>query len=176
MRKIAIALLCALALSGCFETKTPLFDTKDAVYPIVSGAHYLQYMSSSKGGWTEQGRGVITLDHGWYVATSKNDNDTIKFLLKPWGKNYLAVAQGEDNDKHLTYLYGVMRPGDGAFYEYGPECHDFAPHELQKRGLVTLTPGDDDNCAPVSLDALQTIMQMVLDAHAKPANKYVLVK
>jgi len=175
MRRIAMALLGALALGGCFETKTPLFDTKDAVYPIATDAHYIQYLSGKRG-WTEQGSGTITLDHGWYVAKSKDDNDTIRFLLKPWGKNYLAVAQGEDNDKHLTYLYGVMRPEDGAFYEYGPECHDFDPHALQKRGLVTLTPGDDDNCAPVSLNALQTIMQMVLDTHAKPDNKYVIVK
>ncbi|HEY5236795.1 MAG TPA: hypothetical protein VIJ62_00320 [Rhizomicrobium sp.] len=175
MRRIAIVLLCALALSGCFQTTTPLFGTKDAVYPIASGTHYVQYMLN-KGSWKEQARGTITLDHGWYVARSKDDNDTIRFLLKQWGKNYLAVAQDEDNDKQPTYLYGVMRPANGAFYEYGPQCRDFDPHALQKRGIVTLKPRDEENCAPVSVDALQTIMQMVLDSSAKPDEKYVLLK
>lgn len=176
MRRIAIALLCALALSGCFETQTPLFDTKDAIYPIKSGRHYIQYLPDKKGGWTEQGRGVITLDHGWYVAKSKDDNDTIKFLLKRWGKNYLVVAQSEGDEKHPAYLYGVMQPSGRAFYEYGPQCRDFNPQALQKQGLVTPAPGDEDNCTPVNLAALETIMQMVLDAKTKPDNKYMLVK
>jgi len=175
MRRIAIALLCALAMSGCFETKMPLFDTKDAVYPIASGTHYVQYMLN-KGSWKEQARGAITLDHGWYVAKNKDDNDTIRFLLKQSGKDYLAVAQDEDNVKQLTYLYGVMRPEGGAFYEYGPQCRDFDPQALQKRGLVMLKPGDEENCAPVSIEALQTLMQIVLDSGAKPDDKYVLVK
>ena len=45
-------------LAGCFVTEKPLFDAKNAVYPIAAGTHYIQYFDEG-GGWKEQGRGTL---------------------------------------------------------------------------------------------------------------------
>ncbi len=114
---------------------------------------------------------------GWYVATnSPPSSDVITFLLKPWGKNYLTVNKSQDNKGAVIYVYGILKPDSGAFFEFEPECNTLGAEALKKKGLVTYKPGQEDACAPESAEALATIVQMILDTHPKPDNKYVVVK
>ncbi|MBI3678492.1 MAG: hypothetical protein HY243_17935 [Proteobacteria bacterium] len=179
MRKVlsaAIVTLIALGLSGCFVSDKPLFDTKSAAYPFADGTHYIQYFTDDKGGWKEHGRGTVTIKDGWYFAVNKGEHaDGMYFLLMAWGRNYLAEIKTENDKKQTMYMYGVLSPGGGGFLEYGAECSKFDPASLQKKGLITYKPGEEDNCHPTSLAALKTLMGTVL-AKAKPDNKYVVVK
>ena len=179
MRKLYLAcasMLLAFAVSGCFGTQKPLFDAKSAVYPIPNGAHYIQYFDEGSG-FKEYARGTIALKDGWYVATNKAPKtEVITFMLKQWGKNYLAINKSQDDKGALIYVYGILKPDAGAFFEYGPECNKLGAEALKKKGLVTYKPGQEDACAPVSVEALGTVMQMILDTKAQPDNKYVLVK
>lgn len=172
--------LLTLALGGCYVSKQPLFDRKDAVYPFADGTRYIEYTQSG-GAWNEYARGTLTINNGWYVATNKGqEKDAVKFLMRPWGKNYLGVATGANakaGENHLyNYLYGILRPQSGEFLEYGPECRTLGVDALRKKGLVTVSLDHAEDCVPVSLAALGTIMQMVLDSQAKPNAKYVIVQ
>ena len=44
--------LLTLALGGCYVSKQPLFDRKDAVYPFADGTRYIEYTQSG-GAWNE---------------------------------------------------------------------------------------------------------------------------
>jgi hypothetical protein len=178
MRRLAIALLCALALSGCFESETPLFGTKDAVYPIASGSRY-KMLSFDKGVWKEGGRITITRMNDWYMAKPDDGkkDDSLTFILKQWGKNYLAAARTPQNDKSFLYDYAIIRIArSGTLYEYVPACKELHPIELQKRGLVKYEPGFIDTCVPLSFAALETAMRMTLDSGHTPDVKYIPVK
>jgi hypothetical protein len=178
MRRLAIALLCALALSGCFESETPLFGTKDAVYPIASGSHLIAYSFSDKTGWKEDGRGSIAIANGWYILKSDDpkEKDTSGFILKQLGNKYIAMFGDTSSDKHSFYTYGLMWREGAALYEYLPACKDYGPQALKKRGLVRITNEASVACEPVNLKALETIMQRVLDTHPKSDSKFVIVK
>lgn len=182
MRKLVSTVIVSLAavflLSGCFVTDTPLFDAKSAAHPFPAGTKYLQYFANGKGGWDADAHGTIAMKDGWYVATSMSKDkspDTMTFLLMAWGPNYLAEIKTQNDKKQTIYMYGVLTPTAGGFLEYGAECSKYDPASLQKKGLITYPPGQEDNCHPTSVQALKTLMQMVL-AKAKADNKYVIVK
>ena len=179
MKKIfaAAALLSTFALAGCFGTEKPLFDAKGAVYPFTAGTHYVQYFDDGTG-WKEYERGTLTLQDGWYhtIATSPKPDD-VPLMLKAWGKNFIVINRVPNDKGQMVYLYGILQPGQGSYVEYGPDCNNFGGGPaLKKKGLVDFKPGQEDACAPTSMAALQTLMQMVLDSKAKPDNKYVVVK
>ena len=173
----AIVSLSALLLSGCFITDKPIFDAKSAAYPFADGARYTQYLARDKGEWSDDGHGTIALKDGWYIATTTGkDADVMTFMLLPWGKNYIAEIKTQNDKKQTVYMYGALSPGEGGFLEYGVECNKFNPAALQKKGLITYKAGEEDNCHPTSLEALKTLMQMVMASKPKPDNKYVITK
>ncbi len=172
----AVASLAALLLSGCFVSDKPIFNAKTAAHPFPAGTKYVQYHSDDKG-WSEDARGVVAIKNGWYIITSKGkDADVMTFLLLPWGKNYIAEIKTENDKKKVMYMYGVLTPTADGFLEYGAECSKFDPAALQKKGLITYKTGEEDACHPTSLEALKTLMQIVLASNPTADNKYVIVK
>ena len=173
----AAALLSSFALAGCFVSEKPLFDANSAAHPIAAGTHYIQYFDEG-GGWKEQGRGTLSMKDGWYDAVNKGEEkDDVSFMLLPWGKNFIAMNRLPNDKGQIVYGYAILQPIPGGYLEYAPDCNNFGGGPgLKKKGLVDYKPGQEDACAPVSIAALQTLMQMVLDSKAKPDNKYVVVK
>jgi hypothetical protein len=173
----ATALLSSLALAGCFVTEKPLIDVKSAAHPIAAGTHYIQYFDNGQG-WKEHGRGVVSIKDGWYDAVNKGEEkDDVPFVLAPWGKNFIAMNRLPNDKGQTVYGYAILQPIPGGYLEYAPDCANFGGGDaLKKKKLVNYRLGQDDACAPVSMAALQTLMQMVLDSKAMPDNKYVVVK
>jgi len=174
---MTFALLAALSLSGCFGTEKPLFDVKSAVYPFPAGAHYIQYFDEGSG-FKEYGRGTVSLKDGWYVAVNKGqEDDTVTFMLKPWGKNFIVMNRVPNGKGQTVYVYGIVQPGEGGYLEYGADCTAIGGGAaLKRKGLVDFKPGAEGQCMPTSEAALETLMQTYLASHAKPDNKYVLAK
>jgi hypothetical protein len=121
MKRTLAALVAALALAGCYESKTLLLDAKQAATPLAVGSQTL----------ADEGERPYDVDirlgaDRWYTITTKGGGDKAdRFLFTPLAgglDGQFAFAVGGKG----AYLYGVAERRDGRLYLDVPFC-DLGP-------------------------------------------------
>jgi hypothetical protein len=114
--RVAAALFCALALSGCFKSDYPLITVFDSVAPIPEGTYTYQDNDG------KQKTAVITteLTVTKMITVDANGNPKLAYLLmRDVGDNYYVVQDAQNN-------YALIHIDDGVIEEYNEEdyCDD----------------------------------------------------
>ena len=114
--RVAVALVCALALSGCFKSDYPLITVFDSVAPIPEGTYTYQDNDG------KQKTAVITteLTVTKMITVDANGNPKLSYLLiRDVGDDTYVVQDGENN-------YALIQINDGVIEEYDEQdyCDD----------------------------------------------------
>ena len=121
MRLVLIAMLAALGLAGCYVSKRPLLDARQALHPIAVGT--IQN-PDEHGGLLD----ISDEGGGWYRIYEVGDDasNRIMFTALPGQTRVMAMMWGEKEG----YLYGLAYAGDdGLIHMGGVSCEAVAAYE-----------------------------------------------
>ena len=96
---MALVVLLAPALAGCFTSETPLIDAAEAAFPFQR----LVYKSIDSSD-------IVTLvrQGDVYLGTSKMEPETLEFLFKPVAEGTYLVQVKDQSHTPPTYYYGYL--------------------------------------------------------------------
>jgi hypothetical protein len=163
LKGAVFALLCALALSGCFKSDNPLITVFNSVAPIPEGT----YSYRDTGG--KEKSVVITRELTVTKMINADDNGALKlsyFLMRDVGDGWYVVQDGRN-------AYGLIQLKNDVVIEYDEAryCRDLkeALEEEQRPlsdvGATSPTSGDNSGiCTFASFDDLLAAFQ-VLENH-----------
>ena len=159
--RVAVALFCALALSGCFKSDYPLITVFNSVAPIPEGTYTYKDIDG------KQKTAVITreLTVTKMITIDGNGNPKLAYLLmRDVGDNYYVVQDAEND-------YALIQIKDGVIVEYDERnyCDDLEEaSELEGTSLSDYgaeSNGSDSNsvCKFTSFDGLVEAFQALDD-------------
>jgi hypothetical protein len=172
--RAALAVLCALALSGCFASEQPLIDEKDSATPIKAG----KYRVVDPEHPDDTDMGLITIDGKKTILsdeTPKDPDDVQTNLMREVRAPYYTMMEipkaGKEKD---GYTYLLVRINDHGFAEFDPSKYCEALEKIAAdKGVDIATYGvikvddrkdDPDTCYFDRFDALAGAFRAILDA------------
>jgi hypothetical protein len=170
--RLSIMGLLALALSGCFVSKTALIQPDQAA-PIFDGK--TGYSRSSLGDdgqtWVEDEKGSISKVDGGYVARSNEEKDDAPITLRrAFGDFYVTQQAGSDE-----FYYDLARIEGDRLYLYHFTCGDEDQRHVNAGVIDSLSGrGDDLRCNVSDFGKLIQVFKARLDAGALPKSLYVI--
>lgn len=172
--KLALAVLAAMALGGCYVSKTPLITQANADYPIKDGARFESYVPRGRA-WRRDEERVVRREGDHYVYVREGDRKkSPPFLLKRVAKNRYVVQMSDSTDaRKVTEYYYQLIDFDGRnAVQYQANCE--ARPETVTQGLVDkIEETATRRCLFSDLDKLAKVL--VQEApHGAPEGKYVL--
>jgi hypothetical protein len=101
----AVAVLCALALSGCVDSSGPLLSDAQ---PVLGEQVRLQFYSLRKGTADEPGQATYKWDRGTYQRTAGGMTDVGSFSVHPLARD-IFVVQSAAAKRPGMFEYAVAR-------------------------------------------------------------------
>jgi hypothetical protein len=112
MRLVLVALLAAVGLSGCYASKRPLLDARQAVFPMAEGVFSYPQQPNSMFDISRE-------PEGSYRIYAVGDDETTSLLFTPLSgqENLMVVAMWEKPKD--GYVYGLAYVGDDRLIHFG---------------------------------------------------------
>lgn len=170
LRGQSIALLAVLAvgLSGCLVSEDPIITSGEAAFPLPDRVSAERLKPGENGGWQHDADETAYRSGTGYVVTHEG-GDEMELTLKRIAQNTF-IAQTKSGDG--GFMYGLLVFQGNTIYEYGIDCDDFSPSELQRYGLLKKDDGDD--CTVTSAQGLAAGYLAQLQKGKNPNGAYVL--
>jgi hypothetical protein len=170
-RILAIGVLAAMLLSGCIESRMPLFNEAQAVTPAQAGRYEEQEFKS--GAWIKKQSGQLTIESHSYNWRPDGKVGIEFFTIHDVGGGFYILSAREKNLKPKDpYLYTLFEATTDGFLAYQPTCADMLKVRLPKEDLPIV---DGSDCFYADREALvrsfKTYAQRLL-----PTSRYVLIR
>ena len=172
-RTIVLVLACALLVSGCVISRTPLLGSSDRAVPFASGTRFqIHERESTKAPWKRDEKDVVLVADASKVVresdTSRKE-DADEYTFHPLGSDrYLVQARFGA----ARYAYGALEIRRGEGHVYAFQCKKLDAAMLQRAGVRISA----DDCV---LDGAADPIGFLKQLAARPGDvliKYVPVK
>lgn len=174
--RVAILLLAAFLLAGCYVSKTALITPATADYPVADNATF-NVFAPAGATWIAHGTRAIRRAGAYYTYSEPGRaKPSLPFLLKRIAPN-LYVAQLSDSmdpAKVHEYAYELIRFDGATAIQYSGTCP--ARADWLSRKLVTAVEDTSpQRCLFTNFANLATVLQEAAK-NAAPEAKYVLAR
>jgi hypothetical protein len=169
---LMLVALAGLMLTGCLESRMPLFDEAKAVTPAPAG-RYQEQERRTNGSWLDRLSGTLTIE-GKSYSWKPDDKEGIDFftLHDIGGGFYVAAARAKNPQPKDPYTYALFEATKDGFLSYAPTCGDLTKMRLPKEDMPTV---DGSDCFFTDRDKLVRALQFYAK-YILPASRYVPVK
>lgn len=168
---LGIVAVAAILVSGCLESRMPLFDEAKAVMPAQAGRYDEQEFKD--GEWVSREKGTL-MTQGRAYSWKPDGREGIEFFtVHEVGGDFFMIAVRENNPKpEIPYSYALFEKTSDGFLGYQPTCSDLMKMRLPKEDLPTINGSEcffnDREALVRSLTYYAKIML--------PGSRYVLLK
>ena len=175
LRNVAIALMCAMLLPGCYQSAAPLIASGTGDFPFGAPNRYTAFeWNAEMRQWESSEPGSLTREGDHYVQTPDGSapTDATPFTLKNIG-NGLYIGQ-EEADGH--YNYDLLKIEGDTVYEYALNCSE-SDRAFIARGLIDAIAMEGvvgNVCTVSNFDKLATVFRE--NASRQPKAKFVIQK
>jgi hypothetical protein len=175
-RRVALVLVAALALAGCYISKAPFITPQAADYPIADGARLSAYSPAGKRWLPKPGR-TLRRSGGYYVYQEDGrPKPSLPFLLKRVAPNVYVVQM---NDRPLPkapteYTYQLIEFDGTTAIKYTGIC-PARPEWAARKLVVRIEETQTRRCIFSNLKDLTTVLREAAK-NAAPEAKYVLTR
>jgi hypothetical protein len=138
---LAAAALAVLTLTGCLESKKPLFDEASAVTPAKAGRY--QEQERKQDGWLKRLTGTLTIEARSYTWKPDDKEGIDLFTLHDIGGGfYVAAARARDPKPDEPYTYALFEATKDGFLAYTPTCGGLMKMRLPKEYMPEVDGSD----------------------------------
>jgi hypothetical protein len=161
----------AILLSGCLESRMPLFDEGKAVIPAQAGRYEEQEYKN--GNWVKRQTGSLTIESRSY-NWKPDGKDGIEFFTAHdvGGGFYIFSARQKNPKPQEPYMYALFEMTKDGFLAYQPSCSDLMRLRLPKDDLPVV---DGSDCFYTDRQALVRSLTTYAKAML-PTGRYVPLK
>lgn len=170
--RLSIMGLLALALSGCFVSKTALIQPDQAAHIFDGKTAYTRSSLGDDGqSWVEDEKGSVSKVDGGYAAHSGDDTDDAPIMLRrAFDDFYVAQQAGSDE-----FYYDLAQIEGDRLYLYHFTCGDEDQRHVNAGVIDSLSgKGDDLRCNVSDFGKLVQVFKARLDTGALPKSLYVI--
>lgn len=170
--RLSVLGLLALALSGCFVSKTALIQPDQAAHIFDGKTAYTRSSLGDDGQtWVEDEKGSVSKVDGGYVAHADDEKDDAPIVLRQaFGDFYVAQQAGSDE-----FYYDLARIEGDRLYLYHFTCGDEDQRHVNAGVIDSLSgKGDDLSCNVSDFAKLVEVFKARFDAGALPKSLYVI--
>ena len=161
----------AILLSGCLESRMPLFDEAKAVTPAQPGRYEEQ--ENKNGTWVSRQTGVLKIENRSYNWKPDGKEGIDFFTVHDIGGDFYVIAARQKNPKpQEPYMYALFEMTKEGFLAYQPNCAELMKMRLPKEDLPVV---DGSDCFFTDRQALVRSLTTYAKAML-PSSRYVPVK
>jgi hypothetical protein len=168
----AFLLILGFGLSGCLQSRAPLFDEARAVTPAPAGRYEEQ--ESKLGQWVVKQAGTLTIENRSYSWKIDGDKGGAEFftLQDIGGGFYIAAARKKNPSPKDPYTYALFEAVKEGYLAYMPTCSNLMRVRLPSGDAPEIDGGD---CFFKDRDTLVRVLRRYADV-MNPSARYVPVK
>ncbi len=170
--RLSLLALLALALAGCFVSKTALIQPDQAAHVFNGRTTYTRSSLADDGKtWVEDEKGSLRQVDGGYVAHSDEDKDDAPIRLRQAFEDFYVTQQDGDGE----FYYDLARIDGDSLYLYHFTCGDEDQRHVNAGLIDSLRgKGDDLRCNVSDFGKLVQVFKARLGAGALPKSLYVI--
>lgn len=170
--RLSIAGLLALALTGCFVSKTALIQPDQAAQVFDGKTSYTRSSPGDDGKtWVEDEKGLLSKTDGGYVTRSGEEKDDAPVMLRQAFDDYYVIQQAGKDE----FYYDLARIDGDSLYLYHFTCGDEDQRHVNAGLIESLGgKGDDLRCDVSDFGKLTQVFKARLDAGALPKSLYII--
>jgi hypothetical protein len=166
-----IIAVAAILLSGCIESRMPLFDEGKAVIPAQAGRYEEQEIKN--GSWVKRQTGMLMIESRSYNWKPDGKEGVEFFTIHDVGGGfYIASARQRNPKPQDPYMYALFELTKDGFLAYQPTCTDLMKLRLPKEDLPIV---DGSDCFYTDRQALVRSL-MTYAKYLLPTGRYVPIK
>gem|GEM_PF-1716294 len=168
---LPIGVLVPILLSGCIESRMPLFDEAKAVTPAPAGRYEEQEFK--RGAWIKKESGLLTIESPSYNWKPDGKEGIEFFTIHDVGDGFYMLSVRQKNPKpNDPYMYALFEVTKDGILAYQPTCSDMMKVRLPKEDLPLV---DGSDCFYTDREALvrsfKTYAQRLL-----PTSRYISMR
>lgn len=153
--RVAVLVLAAVVLQGCFVSTAPLMTADQADFPFQK----LTFKSESKS---------VTLTRDGDLYRIKEDDDAPTYLFKKIGENlYIGQAAGKNKKGKPETVYGIVERRGSHVEIRLPTCSDADEADLKKAGIKKLDKWFVDQCQITDLEQMKQLAMAIKSKDVK---------
>ncbi len=170
-QNLCVLVLSATLLSGCIQSRRPLFDESKAVTPVPAGRY--EEHEFKNGVWVKKRSGLLMIESRSYNWKPDGTEGIEFFTIHDVGEGFYILSARQKNLKpNDPYMYALFEATKDGFHSYQPTCADMMKMRLPKEDLPVV---DGSDCFYTDREALvrsfRTYAQRLL-----PTNRYIPIK
>jgi hypothetical protein len=171
--RVAVAMVAALALAGCYVSKTPFITPVTADYPFTGGTRFAIYAPAGKQ-WLRRGTRTIRRAGAWYVYQDEGrPKSSLPFLVKRVAPGVLVVQMSDRPypQPATEYTYQLIETDGATFIQYSGIC-PARPEWAARKLVIRIEETQTRRCIFSDFKSLVTVLREAAK-NAAPEAKYV---